>query len=64
MICKRCGTGGFSREGGYCLHCQLAIDIETSIGTTLEKAGVDEGFPDWQKPTKKDLKDEKQRRLL
>ena len=63
MICERCGTGDFRREGGYCLHCQLAIAIEVALGTTLEKAGVDEGFPDWKKPTQKDRRDE-QRRLL
>ena len=50
MICKRCGTGGFARDGNYCLHCQIAVDIEEAIGKKLADAGVDEGFPDWQKP--------------
>ena len=64
MICKRCGTGGVQRESGYCLHCQIAVDLESASGKTIKEMGVDEGFPDWQKPTKKDFKDEEQRRLL
>ena len=64
MICKRCGTGGVTRVEGFCLHCQIAVDIEKELGCTLAEAGVDEGFPDWQKPTYKELAESNQGRLL
>ena len=54
MICNRCGSRCPPRESGYCLHCQIAVDIEEGIGKSLKEAGVDEGFPDWEKPKKGD----------
>ena len=54
MICKRCGSSCPLREGGYCFHCKVGTDLEKRLGKSLKDAGVDEGFPDWQKPTKAD----------
>ena len=59
-ICRRCGTGGVTRESGYCLHCQIAIDIEAMSGKPIKEMGIEEGLPDYKKPTKIEL----QERLL
>lgn len=53
MICKRCGSECSERESGYCLHCQIATDLEATSGKTIEAMGIQEGFPDWQKPKSK-----------
>jgi len=59
MICKRCGSDCPERPEGYCLHCLVGTDIEKALSDkvgkpiTLSQAGVDEGFPDWQKPSRK-----------
>ena len=30
--------------------------MEKALGKSLKETGIDEGFPDWQKPTKTDLR--------
>jgi len=58
MICKRCGTGGVNPEREYCLHCRIAVDLEKAIGKSIGEMGIDEGFPDWMKPTRKEVTNE------
>ena len=55
MICKRCGSSCPQRDSGYCLHCQVATEIEKALGKTLKEAGIGEGFPGWRKPMRKDI---------
>jgi len=54
MICKRCNSKCPQRDSGYCLHCQIATDLEAKLGKPLAEAGIREGFPDWEPPTKSD----------
>lgn len=64
MICKRCGSKCPHRPEGYCFHCLVAVKMEQAIGMPLAEAGIDEGFPEWKKPTKRDYKEQEQERLL
>lgn len=65
MICKRCGSGCPERPEGYCFHCLVTTDLEQALSEkvgkpiTLSEAGVQEGFPDWQKPSRKDRRNSK-----
>ena len=54
MKCKRCGSGCPHSPDGFCFHCQIAVELEKTLGKSLKDAGIAEGFPDWRKPTKKD----------
>ncbi len=56
MICNRCGSHCPQRDEGYCLHCLIGTGMEKALGKSLKETGIDEGFPDWQKPTKTDLR--------
>lgn len=65
MICIRCGTGTPYRETGYCLHCEIGVASGLIDPDTHKiRGGVAEGFPDWQKPSLKDLREHKQPRLI
>lgn len=62
MICKRCGSGSPDRPDGLCFHCTISVELENALSeqagkpVTLKEAGIQEGFPEWRKPTKRDLK--------
>lgn len=66
MICGRCGSECSERPSGYCLHCQIAVDLEEALGVPLAQAGVQEGFPDYKKPSPAALREaaSPQRRLF
>lgn len=67
MICQRCGSHyEHDRESrpGYCFHCIVALDIDEATGGAISKGFIAEGFPEWQKPTKKDYAQERQARML
>ncbi len=65
MICKRCGSGCPNKPGGYCFHCLVGLGLGlVNKETNLPIEGVKEGFPDWEKPTKKDRENTSQGRLL
>lgn len=54
MICKRCGSECPERESGYCFHCQVGLESGLiDKETNLPHKGVQEGFPDWQKPKRR-----------
>lgn len=62
MVCKRCGGPCPEREEGLCFHCLVGLStglIDTKTNQPIE--GVDEGFSERVKPTKKELR--KQARL-
>jgi hypothetical protein len=60
MICNRCGTRCPPSDSGLCFHCQVGHELQQAISQkagkaiTLAEAGIREGFPDWQKPKKRD----------
>lgn len=56
MICKRCGSGCPERVEGYCFHCLVAVFIDEATGGKIIDGTIAEGFPHWQKPSRKDKK--------